>query len=51
MYNDLKAREKELDSRGNKLDARRDRLDERQKELGDYRWEPLGVVTNVEVYW
>lgn len=50
-YNDLKARKKELDIRGNELDARRDRLDERQEELGYYRWEPLGVVTSVEVYW
>jgi len=51
MYNELKGREKELDIRGNELDARRDRLDERQEELGNYRWEPLGVVTDVEVYW
>jgi len=51
MYNELKGREKELDIRGKELDARRDRLDERQEELGYYRWEPLGVVTKVEVYW
>jgi len=51
MYNDLKARENELDIRVSELDAQRDRLDERQEELGYYRWEPLGVVTNVEVYW
>ena len=50
-YNKLKARENELDSGGNELDVRRDRLDERQGELGYYRWEPLGVVTDVEVYW
>jgi hypothetical protein len=51
MYNDLKARENELDIRGNELDARREGLDEREEELGYYRWESLGVVTNVEVYW
>jgi len=51
MYNELKGREKELDIRGKELDARRERLDERQEELGYYRWEPLGVVTEVEVYW
>ena len=50
-YNDLKAREKELDIRVKELDVRRDRLDERQEELGWYRWESLGVVTSVEVYW
>jgi hypothetical protein len=51
VYNELKARKKELDIHGNELDARRDRLDERQEELGYYRWEPLGVVTVVDVYW
>ena len=51
MYNDLKAIEKELDIRGNELDARRNRLDERQEELGYYRWESLGAVTEVDVYW
>ena len=51
MYNELKARKNELDIRGNELDARRERLDERQEDLGNYRWESLGVVTNVEVYW
>lgn len=51
MYNELKARENELYIRGNELDARRERLDERQDELGWCRWEPLGVVTSVEIYW
>ena len=51
MYNELKARKNELDIHGNELDARRERLDERQEDLGNYRWESLGVVTNVEVYW
>lgn len=51
LYNDLKARENELDIRVNEFDARRERLDEWQEELGYYRWEPLGAVTNVEVYW
>ncbi|MEA2074450.1 MAG: hypothetical protein U9O85_01760 [Euryarchaeota archaeon] len=51
MYNDLKARENELDIRGTEFDARREGLDEQQEELGYYRWESLGVVTNVEVYW
>lgn len=51
MYNDLKARENELDISGRELGARRDRLDERQEELGYYRWEPLGVVMSVDGYW
>lgn len=51
MYNELKARKNELDIHGNELDGRRERLDERQEDLGNYRWESLGVVTNVEVYW
>jgi hypothetical protein len=51
MYKALKARENGLDILVNELDALRDRLDERQEELGYYRWEPLGVVTNVDSYW
>jgi len=51
MYDDLKAKEAELELRGNELDARRERLDERQDELGWCRWEPLGVVTSVEIFW
>ncbi|MEA1957201.1 MAG: hypothetical protein U9N01_02465 [Euryarchaeota archaeon] len=50
-YNELKARKNKLDIRGNELDARRERLDERQEDLGNYRWESLGVVANFEGYW
>ena len=51
MYDDLKAKEAELELSGNELTAQRERLDERQEELGYYRWESLGVVTNIEIYW
>ena len=58
MYNDLNAKRAKLDIRYKKLETQRvrlnadlDRLNERQEELGYYRWESLGVVTNVEVYW
>jgi len=51
MYDDLKAKEAELEMCGDELTARRERLDERQEEMGWCRWEPLGVVTGVEIYW
>jgi len=58
MYNDLNAKRAKLDIQYEKLETQRvrlnadlDRLNERQEELGHYRWESLGVVTNVEVYW
>ena len=51
MYDELKTREAELEMRGKELNARRERLDERQEELGWCRWEPLGVVTSVEIFW
>lgn len=51
MFNDLKAKEAELELRGNELTERRERLDELQVDLGWCRWKPLGVVTSVEIYW
>ena len=57
-YNELNAKRAKLDIRYKKLETQRvrlnadfDRLNERQEELGYYRWESLGVVTNVEIYW
>lgn len=50
-YNDLKARGDELELRADELDAELARLFDRQEDLGLCHWEPLGVVTIVEVYW
>lgn len=33
------------------LEAERMRLDNMQKTLGEYRWEPLGIVQNIKIYW
>ena len=51
MRNELKAGENELDIRKNELEARCIRLAERHEVLGYHRWESLGVVTNVDVFW
>ena len=33
------------------LSRERESLEAERKELGDWRWEPLGIVESVEVYW
>ena len=51
-YAELKKRYDKLDRVGRELESRYEQLQRQEDELGvSCRWESLGVVTDVEIYW
>jgi len=51
IFEELKTREEELNKRNKELKQMLEDLKNKEKSVGNYFWDSLGIVENIEIYW